>query len=69
MGADEEIDPAEPIAALAQFEQDTSSDLIVRTRRSIQRRTVVAQLTSFAAIMPIVVIREFWLVFKHDSVR
>ena len=69
MGVDEEIDPGEPIAALAQFEQDTSSDLIGRTRRTIQRRTVVAQLTSFAATMPIIVFREFWLVFKHDSVR
>jgi hypothetical protein len=69
MKVGDEIDPGEPIAALGEFELDTSRDLIVRTRRTIQRRTVVAQLTSFAATMPLVVLREFWLVFNHDSVR
>jgi hypothetical protein len=69
MAANEEIDPDEPIAALAHFEQDTSTDLIAGTRRTIERRTVVAQFTSVAAILPIIVIREFWLVFKHNSVR
>jgi hypothetical protein len=69
MGDDQEIDLGDPIAALAQFEEDTSSDLIVRTRHDIQRRTIVAQLTSFAATMPLIVIREFWLVFRHNSVR
>ena len=69
MGVGEEIDPGEPITELAHFEQDTSSDLIVRTRRAIQRRTVVGQLTSFAATMPLVVLREFWLVFNHDSAQ
>ena len=69
MGVGEEIDPGEPIAELAHFEQDTSSDLIVRTRRAIQRRTVVGQLTPFATTMPLVVLREFWLVFNHDSAQ
>jgi hypothetical protein len=69
MGAGQEIDPGEPIAALAQFEEDTSSDLIVRTRRTIQRRTVIGQLTSFAATMPLAVLREFWQVLNHDSVQ
>ena len=69
MRVGEEIDPGEPIAELAHFEQDISSDLIVRTRRAIQRRTVVGQLTSFAATMPLVVLREFWLVFNHDSAQ
>jgi hypothetical protein len=69
MGVGEEIDPGEPIAALAQFEEDISSDMIVRTRRAIQRRTVVGQLTSFAATMPLVVLREFWQVLNDDSVQ
>jgi hypothetical protein len=69
MRVDEEFDPGEPIAELAQFEQDTSSDLVVRTRRSIQRRTVVGQFASFAATMPLIVIREFCLAFSRHSVR
>ena len=65
----EEIDPGEPIAALAQFENDTSGDLIVRTRRTIHRRATAAHLTSFAATMPLVVLKEFWLVLIHRSVQ
>jgi hypothetical protein len=66
---DEDIDPGEPIAALAQLKTDTSSDLIVRTRRAIHRRATAAHLTSFAATMPLVVLREFWLVLIHGSVQ
>jgi hypothetical protein len=62
MRDDEEIDPGEPIAALAKFEHDTSSHLVVRVRRTIQRRTTVGQLTSFSAETPLVVLRELWLI-------
>jgi hypothetical protein len=65
----EEIDPGGPVAALAQFENDTSRDLIVRTRRTIHRRATAAHLTSFAATMPLVVLREFWLVLIHRSAQ
>jgi hypothetical protein len=58
----EEIDPGEPIAQLARFEQETSSGLIARIRRSIQRRSTVAQLTTFSASVPMVVLKEFWLI-------
>jgi hypothetical protein len=69
MKVGEEIDPGDPIAALGRLELDTSSDLIVRTRHTIQRRTVIAQLTFFAATMPLVVLREFWLALNRNSVR
>jgi hypothetical protein len=62
MGDDEEIDPGEPIAALAKFEHDTSSRLVVRVRQTIQRRTTVGQLTTFSAEMPLAVLREFWVI-------
>jgi hypothetical protein len=69
MRDDEEIDPGEPIAALAKFEHDTSSRLVVRVRRTIQRRTTVGQLTSFSAEMPLVVLREFWLILATNSIQ
>jgi hypothetical protein len=57
-----EIDPGEPIAALAGFEHDASSDLVVRIRHTIQLRTAVGQLTSFSVNTPLVVLRELWLI-------
>jgi len=62
MREDEEIDPGEPIAALAKLEHDTSSLLIGRVLRTIQRRTAIGQLTSFSAEAPVVVLKEFWLI-------
>ena len=56
----EEIDPGEPIAALAGFEHDVSSGLVTRILRSVQRRTTVGQLASFSVSIPLVVLREFW---------
>ena len=57
-----EIDPGEPVAQLAGFEQATSTGLLGRIRRSIQRRSTVAQLTTFSASVPLVVLKEFWLI-------
>jgi small-conductance mechanosensitive channel len=63
----------EPVAELAAFEHEASAALLVRIRRAIQRRTAVAQLTSFSASVPLVVLREFWLIlieqFNPNSVR
>jgi hypothetical protein len=56
----EEIDPGEPIAVLAGFEHDVSSDLVARILRTIQRRTTVGQLASFSVSIPLVVLTEFW---------
>jgi hypothetical protein len=58
----EGVDPGEPLVALAKFEHDTSSDLLTRIRRAIQRRTTAAQLASFSASVPLLVLREFWLI-------
>ena len=58
----EEVDPGEPIAELANFDHDASTGLLTRVRRTIQRRTTVAQLTSFSANVPLVVLKELWLV-------
>jgi hypothetical protein len=69
----EEEDMGEPVAELAAFEHDVSAALLVRIRRAIQRRTAVAQLTSFSASVPLVVLREFWLILieqlNPNSVR
>ena len=58
----EEVDPGEPIAELVNFDHDASTGLLTRVRRTIQRRTTVAQLTSFSANVPLVVLKELWLV-------
>jgi len=69
----EDIDVGEPVAELAAFEHDASGALLVRVRRAIQRRTAVAQLTSFSASVPLIVLREFWSIlieqFNPNSVR
>jgi hypothetical protein len=61
-----EIDPGEPIAALAGFEHDTTNDLVVRSRHTIQLRTTVGQLTSFSVSTPLVVLRELWLILGNQ---
>jgi hypothetical protein len=65
-GVAEDIDPGEPISALelAAFEHDASSRLVMRIRRSIQRRTTLGQLTSFSVRIPLVVLREFWSILS-----
>jgi hypothetical protein len=60
-GIDTEIDPGEPIQQLARFEHEPSPGLLLRIRRAIHRRTAVAQLTSFSASVPLVILKEFWL--------
>jgi hypothetical protein len=57
-----EIDLGERILALAALEHEASSGLIIRIRRSIQRRTTLRQVTSFSLSMPLVVLREFWFI-------
>jgi hypothetical protein len=59
---DPEIDPGEPVPQLAKFEYETSPGLMSRIRRAIHRRSAVAQLTSFSASIPLVVLKEFWLI-------
>jgi hypothetical protein len=63
-GAEEiatEIDPGEPVQQLAGFEYETSPGLLARIRRAIHRRSAVAQLASFSASVPLVILKEFWL--------
>jgi hypothetical protein len=55
-----EIDPGEPIAALAGFEHNASTGLLSRFRRAVYRRTTVAQLTTFSTSMPLAILMEFW---------
>ena len=62
----QEMDLGEPIAILAQFEHDISSELIGRIRRDVQRRTTAGHLTSFATSLPLVVLKEFWLVLNEQ---
>jgi hypothetical protein len=58
----EEIDLGEPIAALAGFERDVSSNLATRIRRTIHRRITVGQVASFSASIPLLVLKEFWAI-------
>jgi hypothetical protein len=60
-GTDTEIDLGQPIRQLARFEHEASPGLLLRIRRAIHRRTAVAQLTSFSASVPLVILKEFWL--------
>ena len=53
-------DPGEPIPALAELEHHASGDLLSRIRGSIQRRTVLGQLSSFSVDIPMLVLKEFW---------
>jgi hypothetical protein len=57
-----EVDPGEPIAVLAEFEHEASTDLLTRIRRTIQRRTAAGQLMSFSWSAPLMVLKEFWLI-------
>jgi hypothetical protein len=67
----EEIDVGEPVAELAGFEHDVSARLISRIRHAIQRRTTAAQFTSFAFDLPLVVLKELWLMLvgQLDSMK
>jgi hypothetical protein len=67
----EDIDPGQPVAELAGFEHDVSARFMSRIRHAIQRRTTAAQLTSFAFDLPLVVLKELWLMLvgQFDSVK
>jgi hypothetical protein len=62
----EDVDPGEPITELAGFEHDVSSALLSRIRRAIQRRTAASQLTSFAFYLPMVLLKELWLMMMSQ---
>jgi hypothetical protein len=57
----EEVDPGQPVTELAGFEHDVSARFMSRIRGAIQRRTTAAQLTSFAFDLPLVLLKELWL--------
>ena len=57
----DQVDPGEPITELAGFEHDVSARFMSRIRHAIQRRTTAAQFTSFAFDLPLVVLKELWL--------
>jgi hypothetical protein len=61
----EEVDPGEPISALAGFEQPASNSLVKRIRRTILRRKTLNHLASFSVNMPLVVLKEFWSILTH----
>jgi hypothetical protein len=67
----EELDAGEPVAELAGFEHDVSASLMSRIRHAIQRRTTAAQVTSFAFDLPLVVLKELWLMIvgQLDSMK
>jgi hypothetical protein len=65
----EEVDPGEPIRALARFEHDVSSGLVARIRRTVQWRTNVGQLASFSVTIPLVVLRELWSVLTNRPIQ
>jgi hypothetical protein len=68
---EDEVDAGEPITELAGFEHDVSARLMNRIRQAIQRRTTAAQFTSFAFDLPLVVLKELWLMMvgQFDSMK
>jgi hypothetical protein len=68
-GVPEEVDPGEPILALAELKHDASSGLVPRIRRTIQRRTTVAQLASFSVSIPLLLLREIWSILINRPNR
>jgi len=61
---DQDIDPGEPISALAGLEHDVSSRFVNRIRLTVQRRTTLSQLVSFFLSIPLLVLRELWSVLR-----
>jgi hypothetical protein len=60
MRDDQDIDPGEPISALAGLEHDVSSRFVNRIRHTVQRRTTLSQFVSFSLSIPLLVLRELW---------
>jgi hypothetical protein len=67
----EDVDPGQPVTELAGFEHDVSARFMSRIRHAIQRRTTAAQFTSFAVDLPLVVLKELWLMLvgQLDSMK
>jgi hypothetical protein len=67
----DEVDPGQPVIELAGFEHDVSARMMSRIRQAIQRRTTAAQFTSFAFDLPLVVLKELWLMMvgQLDSMK
>lgn len=55
----DDVDPGEPIAVLAGYEQGASGGFLTRIRRRIQRRTTASQLALFWWEVPSLVLVEF----------
>jgi hypothetical protein len=55
-----EIGDGEAVMELAQLGDDISGEVVARVRRTIQRRTTVNHLTSYATITPLVVLEALW---------
>ncbi len=68
---EDEVDAGQPVIELAGFEHDVSARMIDRIRQAIQRRTTAAQFTSFAFDLPLVVLKELWLMMvgQLDSMK
>jgi hypothetical protein len=66
MPGEEEVDPGEPVTELAAFEHDVSAALLSRIRHAIRRRTTASQLTSFAYHLPLVLLKEVWLMMMSQ---
>jgi len=56
-GAD--VDPGEPVAALAGLVQEPSPDFAARVRRRIERRSLASQFLLLTWHMPVAVLLEF----------
>lgn len=55
----DDVDPGEPIAELADFREHASGDLLGRIRRSLQRRSLSAQIAGFSWGAVGTVVQEF----------
>ena len=66
---DAEMDDGDAITELAQFVDYVSGDVIARVRRTIQRRTTLNHLASYAATTPLIVLEAFWSLVNSPSIR
>ena len=56
---DQDLDLGEPLEMLTEGHQDLNDDFMASVRRSIQRRTLAADLTSQILLIPVLVFFEF----------
>ena len=61
----ESIDAGEPIAPLAELEQEVSPKFLGGIRKKIQRRTAANQMVAFSWNLPKIILMEMIMLISH----